>query len=322
MHAIRIDRIGGPDVLEFVDVPAPTPGPDQVLIRQRAAGVNYIDVYLRSGLYPLKPPVILGREGAGAVEAVGANVTEFAVGDRVAYTNGTPGAYAELNAVNASEVVAIPSGVDDDVACALMLQGMTAHYLVSDVYPLRKGSIALIHAAAGGVGGLLVQLAKARGATVIATVGTDAKAALAREAGADHVIVYAEEDFAAAIERIVGHTVDVAYDSVGKETWERSLSVLRPRGMLVNFGNASGPMPAIEPQRLSQAGSIFFTRPTLVDFIRLRAERVARAKELFDLVLAGTLHVRIGAVYPLAGAEQAHRDLEARKTTGKLILRP
>jgi len=323
VHAIRIDRTGGPEVLQLTDVPTPTAGPGQVLIRQTTAGINYIDVYFRTGLYPTQLPVTLGREGAGVVEAVGEGVIDLHAGDRVAYTNVAGGGYAEYNAVNAAEVVATPEGVSDEVACALMLQGMTAHYLVSDVFPLRSGHVALVHAAAGGVGLLLVQLAKARGATVIGLVGTDAKAELARQAGAHHVIVYADEDFAEATERLVGeHAVDVAYDSVGKETWERSLRVLRPRGMLVNFGNASGPMPALEPQRLSAAGSIFFTRPTLVDFIRHRDERVARAKDLFDHVIAGKLDVRIGGSYPLADASRAHRDLESRATTGKLVLRP
>jgi NADPH2:quinone reductase len=323
VHAIRIDHTGGPEVLDFTEVPAPSAGPGQVLIRQSAAGINYIDVYLRTGLYPAQLPAIPGREGAGVVEAVGEGVVDLHVGDRVAYTNGAGGGYAELNAVEAREVVAVPEGVADDVACALMLQGMTAHYLVADVFPLRNGNVALIHAAAGGVGLLLVQLAKARGATVIATVGTDEKAALAQAAGADHTIVYAEEDFAAATERIVGaHGVDVAFDSVGKDTWERSLQVLRPRGMLVVFGNASGPVPPIDPRRLMNAGSIVFTRPTLGDFIAHRDERVSRATELFDLVKSGKLDARIGARYPLAQAAQAHRDLEARATTGKLILQP
>ena len=324
MKAIRVDRLGGPEALELADVPAPAPGPGEVLVRQRAAGVNYIDVYFRTGLYKRPLPFIDGQEGAGVVEAVGAGVTEFRSGERVAYPQ-TPnlGGYAELNAVPAHRLVPIPDGVDERAACATMLQGMTAHYLVNDTFPLRAGQIALIHAAAGGVGSILVQLAKAKGATVIATVGTEEKAQLVRGFGADHVIVYAKQDFAEATNALVGeHQVDVAYDSVGKETWERSLSVLRPRGMLVAYGNSSGPVPPVEPQKLSAAGSVFFTRPTLADYIRAREELVQRAHELFDAIANGALQVRIGATYPLADAAQAHRDLESRKTTGKLLLLP
>ena len=324
MKAIRVDRLGGPEVLEFVDVPAPALGPGEALVRHSASGINYIDVYFRTGLYKRPLPFIDGREGAGVVEAVGAGVTELQPGDRVAYAQ-TPnlGGYAELNAVPARELVPIPEGVSDRDACALMLQGMTAHYLAHDTFPLHPGHIALVHAAAGGVGSLLVQIAKARGATVIATVGTEQKAELARVYGADHVIVYAQEDFAEATRRIVGeHAVDVAYDSVGKDTWERSLSLLRPRGMLVVYGNASGPVPPIEPQKLAAAGSIFFTRPTIVDYIRRREELLSRARDLFDARRSGELQVQIGATYPLAEAAQAHRDLEARETTGKLLLIP
>ena len=323
VNAIRIDRLGGPEVLQLADVPRPEPGPGQVLVRQTTAGVNYIDVYLRTGLYKYPLPFILGREGAGVVESVGAGVTGLQPGARVAYTQATAGGYAEANVVAESLAVPIPDGIDDRTACALMLQGLTAHYLATDTFPLKPGNVALVHAAAGGVGALLVQIAKARGARVIATVGTDAKAALAREAGADDVIVYAERDFAEATRALVGdHGVDVAYDSVGKDTWERSLSLLRPRGMLVVFGNASGPVPAIEPARLAAAGSVFLTRPTLGDYMRTREELLGRANELFALVRNGKLHARIGAEYPLADAAQAHRDLEARKTVGKLLLAP
>ena len=324
VKAIRVDRVGGPDVLQLADVPTPAPGPGEALVRQSAAGINYIDVYLRTGLYKRPLPFINGREGAGVVEAVGAGVTEFKAGDRVAYA-ATPnlGGYAEANAVPVRELVPVPDGIDDRIACAAMLQGMTAHYLAADTFPLRAGHVALVHAAAGGVGTILVQLAKARGATVIATVGTEAKAQLAREAGADHVIIYAEHDFADATRAIVGdHGVDVAYDSVGKDTWERSLSLLKPRGMLVVYGNASGPVPPVEPQKLAAAGSVFFTRPTIVDYIRTREELLGRARDLFDLLLAGKLKIDVGATYPLADAAQAHTDLEARKTTGKLLLIP
>jgi NADPH2:quinone reductase len=324
MKAIRVDRTGGPEVLQLVDVPEPVPGPGEALVRQSAIGINYIDVYVRTGLYKKPPPFINGREGAGVVEAVGEGVTEVKPGDRVAYA-ATPnlGGYAEKNVVPARELVPVPDGVDDADACAVMLQGMTAHYLAYDTFPLHAGHVALVHAAAGGVGSLLVQVAKARGATVVATVGTEDKAALARGYGADHVIVYAERDFADATRALIGeHAVDVAYDSVGKETWERSLGLLRPRGMLVVYGNASGPTPPIEPQKLAAAGSVFFTRPTIVDYIRTRDELLRRAHDLFAALLASKLRVRIGARYPLAEAAQAHRDLEARATTGKLILVP
>ena len=324
MNAIRIDRLGGPEVLRLTDLPVPTPGAGEALVRQTAAGVNYIDVYQRTGLYKRDVPFVPGREGAGVVEAVGPGVTEFALGDRVAYAQ-TPalGGYAQANVVPVRELVPIPDGVDDRIACAAMLQGMTAHYLVTDTFALRPGHVALVHAAAGGVGSILVQLAKRRGATVIATAGTAQKAERARAAGADHVIVYADADFADATRAIAGeHGVDVAYDSVGKDTWERSLSVLKPRGMLVVYGNSSGSVPPVEPQRLSAAGSVFFTRPTLVDYIRTREELLGRAHDLFASIAAGTLTLDVGATYPLADAARAHTDLEARKTTGKVLLIP
>ncbi|HEX3550227.1 MAG TPA: quinone oxidoreductase [Candidatus Elarobacter sp.] len=324
MKAIRVDRTGGPEVLQLADVPTPSPGAGEALVRHTVSGINYIDVYVRTGLYKMPLPLIDGREGAGVVEAVGEGVTAVKPGDRVAYP-ATPrlGGYAEYNAVPVDELVPIPDGVEDQDACAIMLQGMTAHYLAYDTFPLRPGHVALVHAAAGGVGSTLVQLAKARGATVIATVGTEEKAQLVRGFGADHVIVYADQDFAEATRAIVGpHGVDVAYDSVGKDTWERSLSLLKPRGMLVIFGNSSGPTPPIEPQLLASAGSVFMTRPTLVHYIRTREEMLGRARDLFDAILGGKLHVRVGATYPLANAADAHRDLESRKTTGKLLLIP
>jgi NADPH2:quinone reductase len=324
VKAIRIDRLGGPEVLTVADVPTPSPGAGDVLVRQTAAGVNFIDVYQRTGLYKRDLPFIVGSEGAGTVEAVGDGVTEFKPGDRVAYpTSPNLGGYAELNAVPARVLVSIPDGVDDRSACAIMLQGMTAHYLVTDTFPLRAGHVALVHAAAGGVGSTLVQLAKARGATVIATAGTKEKVELAKSYGADHVINYADGDFADAVRGLIGeHAVDVAYDSVGKETWERSLSLLRPRGLLALFGNSSGPVPAIEPARLMAGGSLYLTRPSLVNYIATRDDLLGRARDLFAAITAGKLHVRIGAAYPLAEAPQAHRDLEARKTTGKLLLIP
>jgi len=323
MHAIRIDRIGGPDVLTFVDIAPPAAPPGGLLVRQSAAGINFIDVYLRTGAYPSPLPFVPGREGAGVVEALGEGVTGIAVGQRVAYTQPTSGGYAELNAVDLRFAVPVPDDIDDRTACALMLQGMTAHYLATDTFPLKPGQVALVHAAAGGVGLLLVQIAKSRGARVIATVGTDEKAALARAAGADDTIVYAEHDFAEVTRELVGpHGVDVAYDSVGKDTWERSLSVLKPRGLLVIFGGASGPVPPINVQALAAGGSLYLTRPTLVDFTRTRDEILGRARDLFAMVRDGKLNARIGAAYPLADAAQAHRDLEARATTGKLLLVP
>ncbi len=324
MNAIRIDRTGGPEVLQLADVPTPAPGPGEALVRHAASGVNFIDVYLRTGLYPRPLPFIDGSEAAGVVEAVGDGVTDVKAGDRVAYAQSPNlGGYAEYNAVPTRLLVKIPDGVDDRDAAAVMLQGMTAHYLANDTFPLRAGQIALVHAAAGGVGALLVQIAKAKGATVIATVGTAEKAKIAREAGADHAIVYAKTDFAEATREIVGeHAVDVAYDSVGKDTWERSLSLLRPRGMLVVFGNSSGPTPPVEPQKLAAAGSVFFTRPTLVNYISKREELETRSRDLFDAIRNGKLKVRIGTTYPLANAAQAHRDLESRKTVGKLLLIP
>jgi len=324
MKAIRVARLGGPEVLEYADVPAPEPKAGEALVRQTACGVNYIDVYFRTGMYKRELPFIDGREGAGVVEAVGDGVTELKAGDRVAYAQ-TPnmGGYAELNAVPTRELVPVPEGVSDRDACAVMLQGMTAHYLVHDTFPLRAGNVALVHAAAGGVGSTLVQLAKLAGATVIATVGTDEKAQLARGYGADHVIVYANEDFAEATRKFVGEkSVDVVYDSVGKDTWERSLSLLRPRGMLVLYGASSGAVPPIDPQKLSAQGSVFLTRPTLVDYIRTRDELLGRTSDLYETIRSGKLNVRIGQTYPLAEAAQAHRDLEARKTTGKLLLIP
>jgi len=324
VNAIRIDRTGGPEVLQLADVPTPSPGPGEALVRQAASGVNFIDVYLRTGLYPRALPFIVGAEGAGVVEAVGEGVTDLKPGDHVAYAQSPNlGGYAEYNAVPTRLIVPVPDGIDDRDAAAVMLQGMTAHYLVHDTFPLRAGHVALVHAAAGGVGALLVQLAKAKGATVIATVGTEEKAQLARDAGADHTIVYAKSDFAEATRAIVGeHAVDVAYDSVGKETWERSLSLLRPRGMLCIFGNSSGPVPPVEPQKLAAAGSVFFTRPTLVNYISQREELLKRSSDLFAAMRSGKLKVRIGETYPLADAAQAHRDLESRKTVGKLLLLP
>lgn len=324
MKAIRIDRQGGPDVLKLVEVDRPVAQPGEVLIRQTAIGLNYIDVYLRMGTYKKDVPFILGREGAGVVEALGTGVTEFVVGDRVAYCE-TPhlGAYAEYNAVPQNELVKLPEDIDDRIGCAAMLQGITAQYLSHATYPIQPGDTVLVHAAAGGVGLLLTQLAKIRGATVIATVGSAAKAELAKGAGADHVIDYTTTDFAPEVKRITGNGgVAAAYDSVGADTWERSMSVLRPRGYLVLFGASSGPIPPIDPQRLAGAGSVFVTRPTLTHYKLTAAELRERANDLFKHIREKKLDMRIGHTYPLADAAQAHMDLEARKTTGKVLLLP
>jgi NADPH2:quinone reductase len=322
VKAIRIERHGGPEALQLVDIPVPQPGPGEIRVRQTAAGVNFVDVYLRTGTYKHALPFVLGREGAGTVDALGDSVGEFALGDRVAYLD-TPhlGGYAEYALVPAAEAVPVPAAVDDRAACAVMLQGFTAQYLMRSTYPVKAGETVLIHAAAGGVGLLLTQLAKIAGATVIATAGGPEKVALARAAGADHVIDYRSTDFAPEVQRLTnGRGVPVAYDSVGRETWERSLEVLSKRGYLVVYGASSGPVPPIDPLRLSAAGSIFLTRPTLGDYKQSRAELLERTNELFGLIAAGKLDVRVGATYALAEAAAAHRDLEARATTGKLLL--
>lgn len=324
MKAIRVEGLGGPEVLRPVEIEPPVPGPDDVLVRQTFAGVNYIDVYVRNGTYKRDLPFVPGREGAGVVDAVGSHVTAFAPGMRVAYIDAPKlGGYAERNAVPARFCVEIPKHVGDDVACAAMLQAITAQYLVTDSHAVAKGEHVLVHAAAGGVGRILVQLAKARGATVIATAGGPEKCALAASAGADHVIDYRAQDFLPAVEAIVGpHGIDCAYDAVGLETWERSLATLRPRGSFVLYGASSGPVPPIDPQKLSAAGSVFFSRPSIVHFTRTHGELIERATEVFDALLHGKLEVRVGRVYPLAEAERAHRDLEGRATTGKSLLQP
>lgn len=287
-------------------------------------GLNFIDVYYRLGVYPHALPFVPGREAVGIVEAVGADVTSVRPGMRVGYAESADlGAYAEYNAVPERMTVTIPDAIPDDLACGALVQGITAQYLATDSFAVAPGTRILIHAAAGGVGRLLVQLAKARGATVIATAGGPAKVELARRAGADHVIDYRASDFEVDVKTITGGTgLDAVYDSVGKDTWERGLRLLRPRGSFVLYGASSGPVPPIDPQQLSRAGSVFFSRPTLGDFMRTRDESAARAAEVFGAVLAGTLDVRVGQTYPLADASRAHRDLEARATTGKSILVP
>jgi NADPH:quinone reductase len=322
MKAIRIEAFGGPEVLRLVEISDPEPGRGQLLVRLEAAGVNYIDVYQRTGLYPNPLPFTLGLEGAGVVEGVGSGITGFQVGDRIAWAN-VPGGYAELALVPAESAVQIPAGLELQVAAALMLQGMTAQYLCTSTYPLRAGETCLVHAAAGGVGLLLVQLAKKRGARVIGTVSTEEKARLAREAGADDVVQYTREDFLDAVRHLTqGRGVQVVYDSVGRTTAEKSLDCLAPRGMMVFFGNASGPAPAIDPLLLSRKGSLFLTRPTLGHYIADRASLEARAGEVLEDAAAGRLKVRIDRSYPLAQAGEAHRVLEARQTSGKILLVP
>jgi NADPH2:quinone reductase len=322
MLAIRIHETGGPEKLRVDDIPVPAPAAGEVRIRVEAAGLNFIDTYQRSGLYAVALPFAPGAEVAGVISAVGAGVTEFVVGDRVA-TAKASGGYAAEALAPAAHIVKIPEGVPTQTAAALMLQGLTAHYLATDTFPLKPGQTALVHAAAGGVGLLLVQLAKRAGARVIATVGTDEKVALARGAGADEVVVYSRDNFTTAARAFTGgRGVDVVYDAVGKDTFAGSLDSLRPRGMFVSFGNASGAVPPFAPLLLMQKGSLFFTRPTMAHYAQTTAELRARTDDLFGAVLAGKLNVRIGATYPLAAAADAHRALESRATTGKVLLLP
>jgi len=322
MKAIQVKQPGGPEVLELVDVPVPEPKANEAVVKLAASGVNFIDVYQREGRYKVLLPFVLGQEGAGVVNAVGSNVTSLKAGDRVAWT-GLLGGYAEYAAVPADRLVAIPAGVTDQQAAAAMLQGMTAHYLCHDTYPLKRGETALVHAAAGGVGLLLVQMAHNIGARVLATVSTEEKAKLAREAGADEIILYTKSDFEAETRRLTnGQGVHVVYDSVGKTTFEKGLNVLRPRGMMVLFGGSSGAVPPFDLIALSQKGSLYVTRPTLVNYIASREELMSRSGAVFAMISSGKLKLRIAHTYPLAEAQRAHRDLEGRKTTGKLLLLP
>ena len=322
MHAIQISETGGPQVMTFQEVEDPTPATDGIVVQVGAAGVNYIDTYHRSGLYDMALPLTLGLEGSGTVTSVGADAGQWSVGDKVAWT-GAIGSYAEQVAMPAASAVAVPDGVGDDVAAASMLQGLTAHYLVDSTYPLNEGDKCVVHAAAGGVGLLLVQMAKMRGAEVFATVGTDEKAALARGAGADHVIMYRDVDFAAAIEDIAGpNPIDVVYDGVGATPFDGGLRVLRRRGVMATFGNASGPVPAITPIAASAGKSLFLTRPSLFDYLSEPGELQSRADEMFGWIASGELDVRIGLELPLAEAAKAHEMLEGRQTTGKVLLRP
>jgi NADPH2:quinone reductase len=322
MKAIRVETFGGPEVLRLADVPDPEAGRGQLLVRVEAAGVNFIDVYHRTGLYPNPLPLVPGQEAAGVVERVGAGVEGFREGDRVGWA-GTIGAYAERALVPAASAVRLPAGIDARAAAAVLLQGMTAHYLCTSTHPLKAGDTCLVHAAAGGVGLLLVQMAKQRGARVIGTVGSEDKGVLARDAGADEVVLYDQEDFVAAARRLTGgRGVEVVYDGVGKATVVRGLDALAPLGMMVSFGNASGPVGPIDPLLLSRKGSLFLTRPTLGHYTADRATLERRAADVLGAVAAGTLRVRVDRSYPLADAAEAHRALEGRQTTGKLLLLP
>jgi NADPH:quinone reductase len=322
MKAIQVKQVGGPEVMEVLELPVPQPKTNEAVVKLAASGVNFIDVYFREGRYKTALPFVPGQEGAGAVTAVGGDVKSVKVGDRVAWS-GLQGAYAEYAAVPADRLVPIPQNVTDQQAAAAMLQGMTAHYLLHDTYPLKKGETVLVHAGAGGVGLLLVQMAHNIGARVIATVSTEEKATLARGAGAHDVILYTQVDFEAETKRLTGGKgVDVVYDSVGKTTFEKGLNVLRPRGMMALFGGSSGAVPAFDPIILTQKGSLFLTRPSLGNYISTRDELTARSSAVFGMIASGKLNLRIEHTYPLAEAQQAHRDLEGRKTTGKLLLTP
>ena len=322
MKAVRVHTAGGPEVLQYEDVPAPEPGARQVVVKIAAAGVNFVDVYQRRGLYPVPLPFTAGQEAAGTVTQVGSGAGDVKLGDCVAYT-GVLGAYAELAVVPADRLVPLPEDVSARQAAALMLQGMTAHYLATNTYPLQPGDTCLVHAAAGGVGLLLCQIAKFRGARVIGTVSTAAKAELAHEAGADEVVLYTERDFEEEVKRLTGGAgVQVVYDSVGQTTFAKGLNCLVRRGMMVLYGQSSGPVAPLDLQVLSQKGSLFATRPTLHHYVVTRAELLARAGEVMTWVRAGRLKLRIGGEFALAQAGEVHRQLEARRTTGKLLLIP
>jgi NADPH2:quinone reductase len=322
MKAIRVSQTGGPEVLTLVELPLPDLKSNEALVQIKAAGVNFIDVYFREGRYPAPPPFVVGQEAAGVVTALGSDVTNVQAGDRVAYA-GALGSYAEYAAVPADRLVKIPDQLPFNHAAAAMLQGMTAHYLSHSTYPIKRGETALIHAAAGGVGLLLVQMCKLIGARVIGTVGSEEKAQLAREAGADEVIIYTEQDFKTETRRLTEEEgVHVVYDGVGKTTFERDLKVLRPRGYLVLFGGASGAVPPFDLLELTKHGSLFVTRPSLQHYIATRRELEQRSGDVLQMIARGDLKLRIHKTYPLAEAQQAHRDLEGRKTTGKLLLVP
>ena len=322
MKAVRVHQHGGPEVMKLEELPTPAPGPGQARVKIEACGVNFIDIYQRTGLYKGAFPFTLGLEGAGTVEAAGPDVKEVKVGDRVAWT-GVPGSYATHNVIPADRLVVLPTKLSFQDGAAAMLQGMTAHYLSHATYPLKPGDSCLVHAAAGGVGLLLCQMAKMRGARVIGTVSTEAKAKLAREAGADDVILYTQQDFEAEVKRLTGGKgVNVVYDSVGKDTFDKSLNCLAPRGYLVFFGQSSGPVPPIDPQVLNAKGSVFLTRPGLGNYTGTREELLQRAGDVLGWIASGKLRLRIERSYPLAEAAEAHKALAGRQTTGKVVLLP
>ena len=322
MLAIQVDQPGGPEVLKVADLPVPVCGPDQLIVELAFSGVNFIDIYQRQGIYPMPSPYVPGLEGSGVVTEVGSAVQGFSIGDKVAWPSSL-GSYSQIHVVNAASVVKVPEGVSLDVACAAMLQGMTAHYLIASLYEIKPGDTALVHAAAGGVGQLLCQMISNRGATVIGTASTAEKAEIARSAGASQVIRYDTEDVATKAKELTnGIGVDVVYDGVGQATFEGSLASLKRRGMMALFGGASGMVPAFDLQALSRMGSLFVTRPTLADYIAGPGEMQWRADEIFTEHLAGKLNFAIGNTYALQDAKDAHTDLAARKTTGKLLLVP
>jgi NADPH:quinone reductase len=322
MRAIRLSKTGGPEVLELVEVETPQPGPGQILVRHEAVGINFIDTYHRSGLYPIKLPSGLGSEAAGVVEAVGEGVTRFKVGDLAAYA-GAPGAYADANVVAADRAVKVPPGIDARTAAAALLKGMTVEFLIRRLHRVEAGETILVHAAAGGVGQIMVQWAKALGAVVIATVGSEQKAARVRELGADHVVLYRDQDVAAEVGRITGGKgVPVAYDAVGKDTFEGTLKSLARRGLFVSFGNASGPAPPVEGRQLMLNGSLFFTRPTMGDYQTTTEELDASATAVFEMIGSGKVKIEIGQTFPLSEARKAHEALESRATVGASLLIP
>lgn len=322
MKAIQVKQVGGPEAMELADLPVPEPKANEAVVKLAASGVNFIDVYVREGRYKAPLPLVVGQEGAGLVTAIGSDVKTLKTGDRVAYAS-VLGSYAEYAAVPADRLVPVPSGVTDQQAAAAMLQGMTAHYLSHSTFPLKRGDTALVHAAAGGVGLLLTQMAHNIGARVIGTVSTDEKAKLAREAGADEIILYTQSDFEEETKKLTGGKgVDVVYDSVGKTTFEKGLNILRPRGMMVLFGGSSGAVPPFDLIALSQKGSLYVTRPTLAHYTITREELLERAGSVFGMISGGKLKLRIEHTYPLSEAQRAHRELEGRKTTGKLLLIP
>jgi len=320
--AVRFHKQGGPEVLQYEDIPVGDPGPGQARVRHTAIGVNFVDTYQRSGLYPAQLPQVAGNEGAGVVEAVGPNVADVKKGDRVAYT-GLPGSYCEARVVPADRLVKVPEGITDEQAASMMLKGLTVHYLIHSTYPVKRGDTVLWHAAAGGVGLIACQWLKTLGVTVIGTVGSEEKAQLARAHGADQVINYGKENFAERVGAITGgKKLPVVYDAVGKTTWDGSLDCLRPRGLMVSFGNASGPVPPVNLGILSTKGSLYVTRPTLATHIASRADLLERASSLFGVVKSGKVKIETTGRYKLAEAQLAHRDLEGRKTTGSIILVP